>query len=154
MLLFGTLTLLIAMRMLFAQKEPSLPGAEALAAQGFQLIGLMLAGLATGTIAGLLGMGALLLVPSLVLLARIEVHRAIATSTAAMLAIGIAAVVSHLLGGQTVPAGTTAFFVLGGLGGMLVGFTLARILSERHLRTVFALALLAISLLTLVRSFR
>ena len=153
MKMFGLFAVLIAARMFFARKEPSLPGAAVLARQGLTQIAESLAGFAAGVLAGLLGLGGMLVVPSLVFVARIEIHRAIATSRMIVLAIGLAAISSHLLAGQTIPTSATMLFVLGGIIGTAIGREISGHVSERHLQSVFACAAFAIALFILARAF-
>ena len=150
MLLFAFFVALVAARMLFSRREPSLPGAEALAARGAHTLGLAIAGFAAGLLAGLLGVGGLLVVPSLVLLGGIEIHRAIATSLMVICAIGTVAVASHLFAGETIPAVPASFFIAGGAAGMVIGLRIGQHLSQRRLETVFALLLAAVALFIFV----
>lgn len=117
---------------------------------------LMAAGMSTGLLAGLLGAGGILIVPSLVLLGGLAIHRAIATSLPVIYVISGAAISSHLLGGQTVPIIVTAMFVAGGSVGLFAGKALKQRLSGPLLQKVFAFAMLAVSVFilgrTLVRS--
>jgi uncharacterized membrane protein YfcA len=113
---------------------------------------LIAAGMSTGLLAGLLGAGGVLIVPSLVLLGGLAIHRAIATSLPVIYAISIAAVSSNLLGGQTVPIIVAAWFVAGGGMGLFAGKALGQRLSGRLLQKVFAFAMLAVSVFILART--
>jgi uncharacterized membrane protein YfcA len=154
MVLFAVFVALVAARMLFTRREPSLPGAHALAAQGSHTLGLALAGFASGILAGLLGVGGLLIVPSLVLLGGIEIHRAIATSLLVICAIGTAAIASHLSAGQSIPSMPTTLFIAGGASGMAMGLRIGNRLSQRRLETVFALLMLGVAFFIFERSLR
>lgn len=154
MLVFACFVIFIAIGMLIRGAEPSLPGAGALAGKGAHRLALALAGLATGVLAGLLGIGGLLIVPSLVMLGRIEIHRAIATALPIIFTIGFAATSAHFLAGQRIPAAEVIVFMAGGLSGMLVGVRLRTQLSEQRLQLVFALIMLAIGTFTLARNIR
>jgi uncharacterized protein len=113
---------------------------------------LIAAGLNTGLLAGLLGAGGVLIVPSLVLLGGLAIHRAIATSLPVIYVISVAAVSSHLLGGQTIPIIVAAWFVGGGIVGLFAGKALGQRLSGPRLQKVFAFALLAVSVFILART--
>ena len=152
MLLFACFVVVISLRMLIRGGEPAMPGSRALAGKGAHRLALAVAGLMTGILAGLLGIGGLLIVPTLVLLAGVEIHRAIATSLPIIFAISLSAISSHFLAGQRVPLVATALFVAGGALGMIVGGRLGKRLSERRLQTVFALAMLAIAAFILARN--
>jgi uncharacterized membrane protein YfcA len=109
--------------------------------------------LATGFLAGLLGIGGgFLLVPVLVLYCHLEIHRAIATSMFSIALISAVAMTAHLLGGQQPPLGLVTLFTLGGLAGLAPGSLLARHISGPWLQRMFALALLVVSGLTILRS--
>ena len=108
MIVFGIFVGVLAIQML-ATGEPK-PTANDSRARSWLLIA---AGLSTGLLAGLLGSGGVLIVPSLVLLGGVAIHRAIATSLPVIYAISVAAISSHLLAGQTVPMIVAAWFVAG-----------------------------------------
>ncbi len=152
MLVFACFVILIAIRMLIGGTEPSIPGAPTLAGKGAHRLALALAGLATGVLAGLLGIGGLLIVPSLVMLGGIEIHRAIATSLPVIFTISLSATSVHLLGGQRIPAAATVLFITGGLFGMFAGVRFRKRLSEQRLQFAFAVIMLAIAIFTLVRN--
>ena len=154
MVLFAGFVALVAARMLFSRREPSLPGAQARAAGRSHSLGLASAGFASGILAGLLGVGGLIIVPSLVLLRGIEIHRAIATSLLVICAIGTTAVASHLLAGQSIPLVPTTLFIAGGAAGMTMGLQIGNRLSQRRLETVFALLMLGVALFMFQRTLQ
>jgi uncharacterized protein len=153
MVVFACVITLIAVRMLLLKRDPSMPGAYALANKGSHTLALALAGLTTGILAGMLGIGGLLIIPSLVFLAGMEIHRAIATSPFIILVIGLAAISSHFLAGQIVPPLATALFIAGGALGTVAGLQLRKRLPERQLQTVFAVAMLGVAAFILGRTF-
>ncbi len=153
MIVFACVVILIAGRMLFRKREPSMPGAHALANKGMHSLALALAGLTTGILAGLIGIGGLLIIPSLVFLAGIEIHRAITTSLLVAFMIGLSAVGSHFFSGQNVPPVATALFVTGGALGAVAGLQLRKRLPETQLQTVFGAAMLGVVVLIVVRTF-
>jgi uncharacterized membrane protein YfcA len=152
MLVFACFVIFVAIRMLIQGREPSIPGAHALAGKGAHRLALALAGLATGILAGLLGVGGLLIVPSLVILGGIDIHRAIATSLPVIFTISLSATSVHLLIGQRIPAPTTVLFISGGLFGMAAGMWFRKRLSEQRLQFAFAVIMLAIAAFTLARN--
>lgn len=154
MVLFALFVALVAARMLFSRREPSLPGAHALAARGSHSLGLALAGFSSGILAGLLGVGGLVIVPSLVLLGGVEIHRAIATSLLVICAIGTTAIASHLFAGQSIPPLATTLFIAGGAAGMAMGLRIGNRLSQRRLETVFALLMLGMAFFILQRTLQ
>jgi uncharacterized protein len=153
MFVFACVITLIAVRMLLRKREPSMPGAHVLANKATPRLALALARLTTGILAGLLGIGGLLIIPSLVFLAGMEIHRAIATSPLVVLVIGLAAISSHFFAGQIVPPVATAPFVVGGALGTVAGLRLRKRLPERQLQIVFAAAMLGVAAFILGHTF-
>jgi uncharacterized membrane protein YfcA len=151
MIVFGIFVGVLAVQMLLTGEAKPLASADAQDSR-FRSYTLIAAGLSTGILAGLLGAGGVLIVPSLVLLGGLEIHRAIATSLPVIYAISVAAISSHLLGGQTLPIVAAAWFVAGGALGMLAGRSLGQSLSGPRLQRVFALALLAVAAFILART--
>ena len=152
MFLFACFAALVAARLMSRRKELSLPGVKKLVTKESHRVALASAGFATGILSGLLGMGGLLIVPSLVLLARIEIHRAIKTSLLVVCTVGTAAVSSHLLIGQTIPVRTTGIFLGAGAVAMCVGRQIGNALSPRRLEVIFAVVLAAVAAFVFVRS--
>jgi uncharacterized membrane protein YfcA len=100
------------------------------------------ASLLTGVLAGLFGIGGgFLIVPALVLVVRMDMRRAAATSLLVIFLISLSGTISHLLAGQTPSARITIPFILGGLAGMALGVTLSRHISGPALQRVFAVML-------------
>jgi uncharacterized membrane protein YfcA len=147
MIVFGIFVGVLAIQML-ATGEPK-PTANDSRARSWLLIA---AGLSTGLLAGLLGSGGVLIVPSLALLGGVAIHRAIATSLPVIYAISVAAISSHLLAGQTVPMIVAAWFVAGGAVGLFAGKALGQKLPGPLMQKVFAFALLAVGVFILLRT--
>ena len=152
MALFAVFAALVAARMFSARKELALPGVEKLAGKKSYQLALAGAGFAAGILSGLLGLGGLLIVPSLVLLANIEIHRAITTSLLVVCTVGTAAVASHLLVGQTIPLRAAAVFVAAGAAGMSVGRQIGNRLPQRRLEVAFAGAMFAVAIFVFIRA--
>ncbi|MEQ1862161.1 MAG: sulfite exporter TauE/SafE family protein [Chthoniobacteraceae bacterium] len=151
MIVFGIFVGVLAVQMLFIGEPKQSAGADAQRPQ-LRSIMLIAAGMSTGLLAGLLGAGGVLIVPSLVLLGGLAIHRAIATSLPVIYAISVAAISSHLLGGQTIPLIVAAWFVAGAGVGLFAGRALGQRLSGPHLQRVFAFALLAVATFILART--
>lgn len=114
---------------------------------------LAIAGLATGYLAGLFGVGGgFVIVPALVLFTGMAIHRAVATSLLVIALIAASGVTSQVLGGAELDPGITALFVLGGLIGMGLGTLLGRRLAGPTLQRVFAVAIILVGAFVIVRS--
>jgi uncharacterized membrane protein YfcA len=111
------------------------------------------AGLATGVLAGLFGVGGgFVIVPALVFAAGLPIHRAVATSLLAIALISAAGLASHLAAGQAFPWAVGVPFTAGGLAGMGAGTALGRHLSARLLRRLFAGGVAGVAAVLLVRT--
>lgn len=102
-------------------------------------------GAVVGFLSGFFGVGGgFLIVPALLLITQMGIHRAVATSLLVITLIGLSGVAASYLAGREVPWGTTGIFVLGGLAGMGLGRRLASRLAGPTLQQLFAMAILAI----------
>jgi uncharacterized protein len=105
---------------------------------------LALIGAGTGFLSGMFGIGGgFLIVPALVLITRMQVHRAIATSLLIIAAIGSSGAVSAMLHGQLewpvlVP------FAVGGAAGIVLGRLLAARLAGPRLQQIFAVSIVCV----------
>lgn len=114
---------------------------------------LLLLGLATGVLAGLFGVGGgFVIVPALVLYSGMPIRRAIGTSLFVIMLISISGVSSHALGGEPIPLGLTAWFVGGGISGLILGSGAARRLAGPTLQRVFAVAIVLVAAMVMLRS--
>lgn len=152
MVVFALVVVAIAVRLLIRHSRTPKTVAHQTTALRFSLP-LVLAGAAAGFLAGLLGIGGVLLTPALVLLGGVDIHQAISTSRPVGFMIGLSAITSHFLGGQTLPPTLTAFFIAGGCVGVASGMRIGRCLSGPRLEHVFAIAMLATAAYVLVRQF-
>jgi uncharacterized membrane protein YfcA len=110
-------------------------------------------GLVTGVLSGLFGVGGgFVIVPALVLVSGMGVHRAVATSLLVIALIGGSGVFSLLMADRPLPLGITAQFIAGGLIGMVLGTRLGRHLSGPRLQKVFAGAILAVAAYIMLQS--
>jgi uncharacterized membrane protein YfcA len=160
--LFAALMVVVALRMVFASNGIS-PGRAASVCgrgpngtivRGGRCVALLAGlGFLTGGLSGLFGIGGgFLIVPGLVLLMGMAVRRAIGTSLLVITLVSISGVASHLARGRSLPLDVTLLFAVGGLGGMVLGSTLARRLSAVHLQKVFAGAILVVAVFVVVKS--
>lgn len=107
---------------------------------------LAVVGLCTGVLSGLFGVGGgFIIVPALVLVSGMAIHRAVATSLVVIALVSAAGVTSYLAAGRPLTLMLAGLFVLGGIGGMGVGTQLGRRLSGPKLQQGFAVALVAVA---------
>ena len=162
LLLFGSVVMLVGLRMLFrvpvesemsAPIHPPLTHIDKFAGKRARAAGLVSAGIVSGVLSGLLGIGGgFVIVPTLVLFAGMKIQRAIATSLLVIALIGVSAVTSHLMAGQTVPAGTTTLFALGSIGGFSAGSAVSNLLSPARLEKIFAIIMLLMAAFLILRN--
>lgn len=113
---------------------------------------LAFSGFVTGLLSGLFGVGGgFLIVPMLVLVVSLPMHRAVATSLLVIAIISTAGTVSHFVAGQSLDLKITSLFVIGGLAGMGLGAKLSRRLAGPQLQKLFASAMIAVALFMLGR---
>jgi uncharacterized membrane protein YfcA len=111
------------------------------------------ASLLTGLLAGLFGIGGgFLIVPALVLVVRLDMHRAAATSLLVISLVSLSGTISHLLAGPIPAARITVPFIVGGIAGMVLGVTLSRYVSGGALQRLFAVILLAVSVVMVAQT--
>ncbi len=115
---------------------------------------LSLVGLATGVFSGLFGVGGgFVIVPALVLISGMSIHRAVATSLLVITLIGVSGVSAHVLAGRTIPWDITALFVAGGVAGLFLGNLAGRRVAGPTLQKVFAAAIVTVAAFIIVRNF-
>ena len=101
-------------------------------------------GLVVGVLSGFFGVGGgFLIVPALILITEMGIHRAVATSLLVITLIGLSGLGSAAVSGREVDWALTGLFVIGGVLGMFSGRVLARYLAGATLQFVFAVAMLA-----------
>lgn len=157
LLVFATLVLIVAMR-LWIQKAHITPEVSSQSpdakthVQQFWLLAAL--GFGTGVLSGLLGVGGgFILIPGLVLLGGLEIHRAMATAMFAVALVSVAAMAAHFFAGQRVSLETTGLFTLGGLMGLWPGSWLAARIPGVWLARVLAVGLLLLGAFIVVHSF-
>ncbi|MEO6808514.1 MAG: sulfite exporter TauE/SafE family protein [Isosphaeraceae bacterium] len=112
---------------------------------------LALAGLVTGVLSGLFGVGGgFVIVPALVFVTGLGIHRAVATSLLVIALVSASGVASYLVQGRPLPWSLSALFVVGGLFGMELGAHAGRRLSGPRLQKLFAAAMVAVAIFIMV----
>ncbi|MFN0129458.1 MAG: sulfite exporter TauE/SafE family protein [Verrucomicrobiales bacterium] len=111
------------------------------------------AGTAAGVLSGLFGVGGgFIIVPALLYVTGMGVHRAIATSLLVILLISLAGVAGSLTPGHDWPWRLAGFFMVGGLGGMAGGSAIRNRLPPRQLQQVFAIAMWLVAVFMLAKN--
>lgn len=111
------------------------------------------AGIATGLLSGLFGVGGgFVIVPALVLFSGMGIHRAVATSLLVIALVSGAGVASKLIAGESLNGPLTALFVAGGIAGLGVGTVVAHHLSPVRLQKVFAGIIVGVAVFVIVRN--
>lgn len=111
---------------------------------------LIFAGTLTGLLSSLFGVGGgFLIVPALVLVASLPMRRAVATSLWVITLISAIGFISHCLAGHSLNISVTLGFVLGGLGGMMLGIVTGRQIAGPTLQKLFAMLITAVALFML-----
>ena len=114
---------------------------------------LLLAGVLTGILSGLFGVGGgFVIVPALVLFSGMSIHRAVGTSLMVIALVSVSGVASHLWAGRAISPVVTGLFVLGGIAGLFVGQRIGRRLSGPVLQKVFVVTILAVAAFVIVRN--
>lgn len=107
---------------------------------------LIAAGLAAGVLSGLFGVGGgFVIVPALVLVTGMGIHRAVATSLLVIALVSVSGVGSYLAAGRPLPWAFAGLFVLGGVTGMELGTRLGRRIGGPGLQKLFAAAMVAVA---------
>lgn len=107
---------------------------------------LVAAGLLTGLLAGFFGVGGgFLIVPALMLVTQMGIHRAVATSLLAITLIGLAGLAAAYVTDREIPWVLTGLFVIGGIAGMGVGRRSAALLAGPRLQRLFAFVVVVLA---------
>lgn len=107
-------------------------------------------GAGVGLLTGFLGVGGgFLIVPALVMLVGLPIHEAVGTSLVVITMNSLAGLLGHLAG-ATFDMTVIVTFVVAGFVGTFVGARLGRVLKPEHLRTSFALFVMALGVFLLV----
>jgi uncharacterized membrane protein YfcA len=114
---------------------------------------LVFAGVGTGVLSGLFGVGGgFIIVPALLFFTGMSVHRAVATSLMAISLIGASGVAAYLVRSGALNVQLMLLFIVGGLAGLVAGTLTARRLSGPVLQRVFAGAIVLVAVYMLVKN--
>ena len=114
---------------------------------------LLMAGLLTGVLSGLFGVGGgFVIVPALVLFSSMGIHRAVATSLLVIALVSAAGLASYVAAGQRFDAGVTSLFVAGGVLGLYAGTWVGRSLSPVRLQKAFAVVIVAVAAFVIAKN--
>lgn len=96
-------------------------------------------GAVAGLLSGLFGVGGgFIVVPTLLLVTGMSIHRAVATSLLVIFLISLSGVAAHVIHGQLFPMPLSLLFLAGGFVGMLLGNAMRAHLSGPTLQKIFA----------------
>lgn len=114
-------------------------------------LALAASGVGVGLLSGLFGVGGgFIIVPALIFVTRMGIHRAVASSLFVIALVGLSGVGAILFQGRPLPWELTSLFVAGGIAGMLLGRLLARRMAGPNLQKFFALAMLMVGVFVFV----
>lgn len=114
-------------------------------------LALLGAGVLVGVLSGFFGVGGgFLIVPALMLVTEMGIHRAVSTSLLVITLVGVSGVISAIVAGRHIEPVLTSLFIVGGIVGMGAGRVLARYLAGRTLQLVFAAGMIVIGLMMLI----
>lgn len=115
---------------------------------------LFLTGFAVGLFSGIFGVGGgFIIVPALVMVSGMPIHKAVASSLMVISLICLSGVSSYFFSGDAIPVTQTMVFIVGGLIGMLSGSLLAKKLSGAGLKKAFALSIWFVAIYMLLKNF-
>ncbi len=108
---------------------------------------LIIVGLLTGFLSGLFGIGGgFVIVPALVLFTQMPIHRAVGTSLLVIVLIGASGVAAQFQSGSGVSLALIAWFAVGGLIGMQIGFKSAGKISAERLQRGFSVGIIVVAI--------
>ncbi len=115
--------------------------------------GLLIGGALVGLLSGLFGVGGgLLIVPLLLIISPVSMAQAVSTSLLIIAVVSSSGFVSHLVMSAENNWLMFALVAAGGVLGMMLGQAISHKIANALLQKIFAVSLLAVSVLTLVRS--
>ena len=118
-----------------------------------KLAALCVGGFGTGFTSGFFGVGGgFLIVPALIFFARLDMHRAAATSLCVIAVHGLTGVASYALQNRPIDYNTAGLFIAGGVAGVQIGERWCARLSRERLMRIFAAMILGIALLLLAQN--
>lgn len=108
------------------------------------------AGVLVGILSGILGVGGgFIIVPALIFVSGMSIHRAVSSSLLVIALICVSGVASYIWRGESLPVKLSVLFISGGLLGMIGGGLLRTICSAPVLSRVFALSMWFVGLFVL-----
>ena len=111
------------------------------------------AGCVAGLMSGLFGVGGgFIIVPALLYVTGMSIHRAVATSLLVIFLISLSGVAAHVAHGQQFPMPVTVLFIGGGFAGMFAGNALRTRLPAPMLQKVFAVGMWIVAAYMLARN--
>lgn len=114
--------------------------------------GLLIGGLVVGVLSGLFGVGGgFLIVPLLLALSAVSMAQAVSTSLLIIALISSSGFISHLAMSETQHWDWLMLVAAGGVLGMIIGQTVSHKIANVLLQKIFALSLLIVATITLVR---
>jgi uncharacterized membrane protein YfcA len=114
---------------------------------------LCLAGFGTGFTSGFFGVGGgFLIVPALLIFARMDMHRAAATSLCVIAVHGLTGIASYAIQNRPIDYYTAGLFIVGGFVGVRFGEWTGHKFSRERLMRIFAVMILAIAVLLMVEN--
>lgn len=162
---FAVLMIVVAVRMWQQASRPLLPGTSDQPrvcrrdASGTLMLTsrcgalLLVAGVVTGVLSGLFGVGGgFVIVPALTLVSGMTIHRAVGTSLMVISFVSVAGVASQVWSGRTISPVITGLFVVGGISGLFAGQQIGRRLSGPALQKLFVVAILAVAVFVIVKN--
>ena len=114
-------------------------------------VALVICGAVTGMLSGVFGVGGgFLIVPALMFVTQLNIHRAVASSLLVICLIGISGVTAAFFQGRLVAIDVTGLFILGGLVGMMLGRLTVKRISSSLLQKVFSIFIFIIAITILL----
>lgn len=114
---------------------------------------LIVTGLVAGILSGLFGVGGgFVIVPALVLVTGMGIHRAVATSLLVIALVSASGVASSLVAGRPLPLELAGLFLIGGIAGMEMGTLASRRLGGPGLQKLFAAAMVVVAVFIVIKS--
>jgi uncharacterized protein len=113
----------------------------------------MLVGLGTGFLSGLFGVGGgVVIVPALIMLSGMPIHRAVGTSLLVIVLISISGVASHFIAGRGIALDVTGLFVFGGILGLVLSHLVAKRITGSMLQKVFAAGIVVVAIFIVIQT--
>jgi uncharacterized membrane protein YfcA len=114
---------------------------------------LLLAGIASGVLSGMFGVGGgFIIVPALVVFSSMSMSRAVGTSMLVISLVSVSGIVSQLSLGQTINWWVTSLFIVGGMTGLWAGTRVSQRLSPSTLQKTFAVSILLVAVFVLLKN--